>query len=78
MSRLLYRVGHSAGRHPWRVLAVWLDAERTTFHGSPEGSVDLVTPGEETRAALSLVFDAWRTRHVGEIRRQNQTISSDR
>ena len=24
MSRLLYRLGHFAGRHPWRVLAAWV------------------------------------------------------
>ena len=34
--------------------------ERTSFHGSPEGSVELVSPGEDSRAAIRDVFDAWR------------------
>ena len=24
MSALLYRIGHFAGRHPWRILAAWV------------------------------------------------------
>ena len=58
--------------------ATWmLDAERTTFHGSPEGSVELVTPGDEARAALSSVFDAWRVGQVGEIRRRDHSWDFD-
>ena len=31
MSRLLYRIGHFAGRHPWRVLAAWVLSPSTAF-----------------------------------------------
>lgn len=24
MSHVLYRIGHFAGRHPWRIVAAWL------------------------------------------------------
>ena len=67
-----YRIYGRFGYAPGTREASWmLDAERTSFHGSPEGSVELVTPGEETRAALSSVFDSWRARQVGEIRRRD-------
>ena len=53
--------------------ATWtLDAERTRFHGSRVGSVDLVTPADAVRSALQGVFDAWRVRQAGEIRRRDQ------
>ena len=35
--------------------------------------MELVTPGEDSRAALSSVFDAWRARQVGEIRRRDHS-----
>ena len=67
-----YRIYGRFGYGPGTREATWmLDAERTTFHGSPEGSVELVTPGDEARTALSSVFDAWRVRQVGEIRRRD-------
>ena len=64
----------SATGRPRREATWMLDAERTTFHGSPEGSVELVTPGEDARAALRSVFDAWRVRQVGEIRRRDHSL----
>ena len=54
MSRLLYRVGHSAGRHPWRVLAVWLLIAVSAFvlngavGGAPNDTFSL--PGAEAQA----------------------------
>ena len=63
----------SATGRPRREATWTLDAERTTFHGSPEGSVELVTPGDDARAALRSVFDAWRARQVGEIRRRDHS-----
>ena len=69
-----YRIYGRFGYGPACREATWtLDAERTTFHGSPEGSVELVTPGEDARAALRSVFDAWRVRQVGEIRRRDHS-----
>ncbi len=69
-----YRIYGRFGYGPACREATWtLDAERTTFHGSPEGSVELVTPGDDARAALRSVFDAWRFRQVGEIRRRDHS-----
>ena len=69
-----YRIYGRFGYGPACREATWtLDAERTTFHGSPEGSVELVTPGHDARAALRSVFDAWRFRQVGEIRRRDHS-----
>jgi predicted acetyltransferase len=51
--------------------ATWtIDAERTRFHGDPIGSVELVTPGEATRDTIRGIFEEWRLRQVGEIRRR--------
>jgi predicted acetyltransferase len=54
--------------------ATWtLDTERTRFHGSRTGTVELVAPGDAVRASLQQVFDAWRARQAGEIRRRDQS-----
>ena len=51
MSRVLYRIGHFAGRHPWRVLAAWVLIAVTafmlnsSFGGAPDESFTL--PGAE-------------------------------
>jgi predicted acetyltransferase len=64
------RFGYSPGCRE----STWtLDTERTRFHGSPDGSVELATPGDDSRAAMQRVFDAWRQRQVGEIRRRDHT-----
>ena len=58
--------------------ATWtLDADRTRFHGSPAGTLELVTPGDAVRSSLQQVFEAWRVRQVGEIRRRVHTWDSE-
>ena len=67
-----YRIYGRFGYGPGCREATWtLDTERTTFHRPAEGSVELVTPGDKTRDALRSVFEAWRVRQVGEIRRRD-------
>jgi predicted acetyltransferase len=54
--------------------ATWtLEADRTRFHGSPAGSVELVTPNAAAAATMTGVFETWRARQVGEIRRLPHT-----
>jgi predicted acetyltransferase len=51
--------------------ATWtLDTERTRFRASQTGTVELVTPGGDVRATLQAVFEAWRVRQAGEVRRR--------
>lgn len=51
--------------------ATWtLDATNASFHGSSAGSVELVRPDSATRDVLIGVFDAWRARQPGEMRRR--------
>jgi predicted acetyltransferase len=47
-----------------------LDTHRTRFYGPRAGTVELVTPSDDVRATLLGVFEAWRVRQVGEIRRR--------
>jgi putative drug exporter of the RND superfamily len=55
MSRLLYRIGHFSGRHPWRVLAAWILVAVAAFMlngsigGQPDESFRL--PGAESQRA---------------------------
>ena len=55
MSRLLYRIGHFSGRHPWRVLATWILVAVAAFvlngsiGGQPDESFRL--PGAESQRA---------------------------
>jgi putative drug exporter of the RND superfamily len=55
MSRLLYRIGHFGGRHPWRVLAAWILIAVSAFMlnasigGQPDESFRL--PGAESQRA---------------------------
>jgi len=59
MSRLLYRIGHFAGRHPWRVLAAWILIAVTAFMlnssvgGSPDESFSI--PGAESQKAADAI-----------------------
>jgi predicted acetyltransferase len=62
------RFGYGAGCRD----ATWtLDTRGSAFHGEPTGGVDLVKPSEATRDTLKVVFDAWRRRQPGEIRRRD-------
>ena len=59
MSRVLYRIGHFAGRHPWRVLAAWVLIAVTAFllnssiGGAPDESFSL--PGAESQRAADAI-----------------------
>ena len=59
MSRVLYRIGHFAGRHPWRVLAAWVLIAVTAFMlnssigGAPDESFTL--PGAESQRAADAI-----------------------
>jgi predicted acetyltransferase len=47
-----------------------IDTKRTSFHGEPTGRVELVKPDATSRDAIKAVFEAWRVRQPGEIRRR--------
>lgn len=52
--------------------ATWtLDARATSFLGEPVGGVDLVKIDEDSRDAIKAVYEAWRLRQPGEIRRRD-------
>jgi predicted acetyltransferase len=54
-----------------------LDVTSTGFvHDSP-GGVDVVTPSEESRDVIKQVFEAWRLRQAGEIRRNDHRWDFD-
>jgi RND superfamily putative drug exporter len=68
MSRLLYRVGHSAGRHPWRVLAVWLLIAVSAFvlNGAVGGAANdtFSLPGAEAQAGADKLTDRFPAQSV--------------
>ena len=61
MSRVLYRIGHFAGRHPWRVLAAWVLIAVTavmlnsSFGGAPDEHFTI--PGAESQRAADAIED---------------------
>src|SRR5205085_9799443 len=61
MSRFLYRIGHFAGRHPWRVLAAWVLVAVTAFvlNGAPAGPPDesFPLPGSDSQRAPDAITD---------------------
>ena len=60
------------GYGPGCRVATWtLDTAATGFHGAPVAGVELVTPNDESRDTIKGVFDAWRVRQAGEIRRRD-------
>jgi predicted acetyltransferase len=66
-----YQIYGRYGYGPACRVATWtLDAGSTRFHGAPVSGVELVLPGPETRDAMEAVFEAWRPRRAGEIRRR--------
>lgn len=58
--------------------ATWtLAAGRSGFYRESSGSVELVTPGADTRDTVRGVFESWRLRQPGEIRRRDFTWDLD-
>lgn len=62
------RFGYGQG---CRVANWTLDASRTGFVGSPVSGVELVSADEHAAGILKDVFEAWRPRQAGEIRRRD-------
>jgi predicted acetyltransferase len=59
------------GYGPATVESTWvLDTRATTLRAEP-GGVELVPPDEATREVLRAVFERWRARQAGEIRRRD-------
>ena len=60
------------GYGPGVAAASWtLDTAGTAFQLEARGSMELVTPGEASRDAIREVFEAWRMRQAGEIKRRD-------
>ena len=61
MSHLLYRIGHFAGRHPWRVITAWtfLALAIFMFNSSHGGQYDesFTLPGSESQRAADAIQD---------------------
>ena len=59
MANILYRIGHLAGRRPWRVLGVWIllavsvFALNASFGGEPDESFSI--PGAESQRAADAI-----------------------
>jgi predicted acetyltransferase len=60
-----------------RKAALTLDTRRTGFHTAASGRVELVKADAEAAAALKGVFDEWRVRQPGEIRRRDHSWEYD-
>jgi len=61
------------GYGPGCRLATWtLDTRSTSFHCTAPGGVELVNPDEAGRDVARAVFEAWRVRQPGEIRRTDR------
>ena len=70
MSRILYRIGHFAGRHPWRILAAWvLVAVAAVMLNSSLGG----QPDETLHDPWRRVADARLTRSRTASRRRRST-----
>ncbi|MCX5330517.1 MMPL family transporter [Streptomyces sp. NBC_00140] len=61
MSRLLYRIGHFSGRHPWRVILTWIAIAAAAFllNQSYGGTADetFKLPGVESQKAAEALED---------------------
>jgi predicted acetyltransferase len=54
-----------------------VDVTSTGFIGERQHGVELVTPTEETRDVIKGVYETWRTRQAGEIRRRENRWDFD-
>ncbi len=62
------RFGYGPASHE----ATWtLESNTTGFHGAATGGVEVLKPGPEARDTIRTVFEAWRLRQPGEIRRRD-------
>jgi predicted acetyltransferase len=61
------RLGYAPGT---RQVEYTIDARATRFRGEPVGTVELVPAAPAVRDACAVVFDEWRLRQPGEIRRR--------
>jgi predicted acetyltransferase len=60
------------GYGPGVAAATWtLDAAGSAFHREASGSIEIATPNDASRDVLVSVFEAWRMRQPGEIRRRD-------
>jgi len=61
MSHFLYRIGHFAGRHPWRVIGAWVVVAVSVFmlNSTGGGAYDetFSLPGSESQAAADAIQD---------------------
>src|SRR4051794_10899937 len=61
MSRILYRIGNFAGRHPWRVICAWIFIAGAVFmlNASQGGAYDenFTLPGSESQRAADAIQD---------------------
>ena len=61
MSHALYRIGHFAGRHPWKVIGAWFVVAVSIFmlNSTAGGSYDetFSLPGSESQAAADAIQD---------------------
>lgn len=60
-----------------REATLTLDTRRTGFHADASGRVELVKADAEAVAALRGVFEQWRVRQPGEIRRRDDSWEYD-
>src|SRR5512134_2314557 len=68
MSRLLYRLGHFSGRHPWRVLGAWILIAVAAFalNSSIGGAANdtFTLPGAESQRAADALNDRFPSQSV--------------
>jgi predicted acetyltransferase len=68
------RFGYGAG---CRVATWTIQASRTSVHGTPTGGVELVRPDAAAADTIKSVFEAWRIRQAGELRRRDFRWTDD-
>ena len=78
MSRVLYRIGHFAGRHPWRVLAAWVLIAVTAVvlncvarRRRPTRASRL--PGAESQRAADAIEDRFPQETLNTLQRRSST-----